>query len=130
MLQGFTSRGSHGTASKGKSAGANTAKAVPTLLSLQARPGSMIEDPQQLANELMTIAPGIVGVIVERVGGRYGRVVGGQEFLTDMILGPRFRVSADSFFQVNLVQPAVLIEKVLQLIEPQRTEVALDGFSG
>jgi 23S rRNA (uracil1939-C5)-methyltransferase len=89
-----------------------------------------MEDPQQLANELMTIAPGIVGVIVERVGGRYGRVVAGQEFLTDTVLGRRFRVSSDSFFQVNLVQTGVLIEKVLQMLDPQRTEVALDGYSG
>jgi 23S rRNA (uracil1939-C5)-methyltransferase len=130
MIQGFTIRGAIGTASNGHAENASAVKAVPTLLSLHARPGSQMEDPQQLANELMTIAPGIVGVIVERVGGRYGRVVAGQEFLTDMILGHRFRVSADSFFQVNLVQTAVLIEKVLQLIEPQRTEVALDGYSG
>ncbi len=130
MIQGFTIRGAIGTASNGNLASASAVKAVPTLLSLHARPGSLMEDPQQLANELMTIAPGIVGVIVERVGGRYGRVVAGQEFLTDMILGRRFRVSADSFFQVNLVQTAVLIEKVLQMLEPKRDEVALDGYSG
>ena len=47
-----------------------------------------------------------------------------------MILSHRFRVSSDSFFQVNLVQTAVLIEKVLQMLEPQRNEVALDGYSG
>ncbi|HEY6410884.1 MAG TPA: 23S rRNA (uracil(1939)-C(5))-methyltransferase RlmD [Ktedonobacteraceae bacterium] len=130
MIQGFTIRGAIGTAINGNAGNSSAVKAVPTLLSLHARPGSLMEDPQQLANELMTIAPGIVGVIVERVGGRYGRVVAGQEFLTDMILGHRFRVSADSFFQVNLVQTAVLIEKVLQMAEPQRTEVALDGYSG
>jgi 23S rRNA (uracil1939-C5)-methyltransferase len=129
MMQGFTIRGAIGTVNN-NSADINAVKAVPTLLSLHARPGSQMEDPQQLANELMTVAPGMVGVIVERVGGRYGRVVAGQEFLTDMVLGRRFRVSSDSFFQVNLVQTAVLIEKVLQMMEPQRTEVALDGYSG
>ncbi|HTD20461.1 MAG TPA: TRAM domain-containing protein, partial [Ktedonobacteraceae bacterium] len=94
MIQGFTIRGAIGAVS---APGTNAVKAVPTLLSLHARPGSMIEAPQQLAHELITIAPGIVGVIVERVGGRYGRVVAGQEFLTDTVLGRRFRVSADSF---------------------------------
>jgi len=128
MIQGFTIRGAIGTANT--SGGINTAKAVPTLLSIHARPGSLIEAPQQLAHELITIAPGIVGVIVERVGGRYGRVIAGQEFLTDSILGRRFRVSADSFFQVNLLQTQVLIEKVMQMLEPQRNEVALDGYSG
>jgi 23S rRNA (uracil1939-C5)-methyltransferase len=129
-IQGFTIRGAIGAVNSNLAAGTDAVKPVPALLSLHARPGSLIEDPQQLANELITIAPGIVGVIVERVGGRYGRVVAGQEFLTDMILGRRFRVSSDSFFQVNLVQTAVLIEKVLQMLEPQRNEVALDGYSG
>jgi 23S rRNA (uracil1939-C5)-methyltransferase len=127
MIQGFTIRGAIGAVNN-TSAGA--VKAVPTLLSLHARPGSMIEAPQQLAHELITIAPGIVGVIVERVGGRYGRVVAGQEFLTDTVLGRRFRVSADSFFQVNLVQTAALIEKAIQMLDPQRGEIALDGYSG
>ncbi len=129
MIQGFTIRGAIGAVNN-NAANASTVKAVPTLLSLHARPGSLIEAPQQLAHELITIAPGIVGVIVERVGGRYGRVVAGQEFLTDTVLGRRFRVSADSFFQVNLVQTAALIEKALQMLEPQRNEIALDGYSG
>ncbi len=106
------------------------AKAVPALISLQARPGSVIEAPQQLAQELITTAPGIVGVVIERVGGRYGRVVAGQEFLTDVVLGRRFRTSTDSFFQVNLAQTAVLVERTLALLEPQRSEVVLDGYSG
>src|SRR5437660_12454145 len=126
MIQGFTIRGAIGAVST-PGTNAETVKAVPTLLSIHARPGSVIEAPQQLAHELMTTAPGIVGVIIERVGGRYGRVVAGQEFLTDSVLGRRFRVSTDSFFQVNLLQTQVLIEKALQMLEPQRNEVALDG---
>src|SRR5436853_5359175 len=130
MILGFTIRGAIGAVSNGISTAPSTvAKAVPTLLTVHARPGSVMEDPQQLAQELLTIAPGIVGVIIERVGGRYGRVFVGQEFLTDVVLGRRFRVSADSFFQVNLVQTAVLIERAMQMLEPQRGEVALDGYS-
>jgi 23S rRNA (uracil1939-C5)-methyltransferase len=97
---------------------------------VHARPGSMIEDPQQLAQELMAISPAMVGVIIERVGGRYGRVFVGQEFLNDVVLGRHFRVSADSFFQVNLTQTAVLVERALAMLEPQRSEVVLDGYSG
>jgi 23S rRNA (uracil1939-C5)-methyltransferase len=129
MIQGFTIRGAIGAVNKNVS-NSGSVMAVPTLLSLHARPGSLIEAPQQLAHELMTIYPGIVGVIVEKVGGRYGRVVAGQEFLTDEVLGRRFRVSADSFFQVNLVQTHTLVEKAMQMLEPQRHEFALDGYSG
>lgn len=131
MIQGFTVRGAIGAVSNASTGFmAAGVKAVPTLLTVQARPGSLIENPQQLAQELMTIAPGIVGVIIERVGGRYGRVFVGQEFLTDVVLGRRFRVSADSFFQVNPVQTAVLVERAMAMLEPQRSDVVLDGYSG
>ena len=127
-IQGFTIRGAIGAVNTPET---STVKAVPTLLCIHARPGGpMIEDPQRLAQELMTIAPGIVGVIIERVGGRYGRVVAGQEFLTDVVLGKRFRVSADSFFQVNLPQTAILVEQAIKMLEPLRTDVVLDGYSG
>ncbi|GAC1423879.1 MAG: 23S rRNA (uracil(1939)-C(5))-methyltransferase RlmD [Ktedonobacteraceae bacterium] len=135
MVQGFTIRGAVGTVNNagiGVSVDeiSAAARTVPTLLVIHARPGSLIEDPQQLANKLMTVTPGIVGVIIERVGGRYGRVFAGQEFLTDTVLGRRFRVSADSFFQVNLLQAAVLVERAIALLEPQRTDIILDGYSG
>ncbi len=128
MIQGFTIRGAIGAVAM--NGDATEAKAVPTLLSIHARPGSDIEAPQELAQELMTTAPGIVGVIIERVGGRYGRVVAGQEFLTDMVLNKRFRTSADSFFQVNMVQTPVLVERAIAMLEPMRSEMALDGYSG
>jgi len=131
MIQGFTIRGAIGAVSITSAGGAPMeAKAVPTLLTVHARPGSLIENPQQLAQELMTISPAMVGVIIERVGGRYGRVFVGQEYLTDVVLGRRFRVSADSFFQVNLAQTAVLVERALAMLEPQRSEIVLDGYSG
>jgi 23S rRNA (uracil1939-C5)-methyltransferase len=131
MLQGFTLRGAIGAAyNSSQPAAIASVKAAPTLITIHARPGSYIENPQQLAQELMTVAPGIVGVIIERVGGRYGRVFAGQEFLTDVVLGRRFRVSADSFFQVNLIQTSVLVERVLAMLEPRRSDVVLDGYSG
>src|SRR3989440_4772430 len=131
MIQSFTIRGAIGAVSSTVAGMVSpTIKAVPTLLIIHARPGSLIENPQHLAQELMSIAPGIVGVIIERVGGRYGRVFVGQEFLTDVVLGRRFRVSADSFFQVNPVQTSVLVERALAMLEPQRSEVVLDGYSG
>lgn len=128
MIQGFTIRGAIGAVSPSGSPSA--VKAVPTLLSIHARPGSVLENPQELAQELMTAAPGIVGVIIERVGGRYGRVIAGQEFLTDVVLGRRFRISADSFFQVNMVQTPVLVERAVAMLEPQLSDIVLDGYSG
>ena len=131
MLQSVTLRGAVGAVSNaGPGMLSAGIKAVPSLITIQARPGSLIENSQQLAQELLMVAPGIVGVIIERVGGRYGRVFAGQEFLTDVVLGRRFRISADSFFQVNPLQTAVLVERAMSMLDPQRSEVVLDGYSG
>lgn len=124
MIQGFTIRGAVGLTNS------DVAKEVPALLIIHARPGSFIEDPQKLAQELQAVARSIVGVVVERVGVRYGRIVEGQEYLTDKVLGRVFRVSADSFFQVNLPQTEVMIDKALQMLDPRRDDIALDGYSG
>jgi 23S rRNA (uracil1939-C5)-methyltransferase len=131
MIQRFTIRGAIGAVSSTTAGMASPAiKAMPTLLIVHARPGSTIEDPQHLAQDLLTIAPGIVGVIIECVAGPYGRIFVGQEFLTDVVLGKRFRISADSFFQVNPIQTAVLVEQALAMLEPQRSDIVLDGYSG
>lgn len=127
MLQGFTLRGAVGAVGP---ANGEEIKEIPALLIIHARPGSFIEEPQRLAQEIQAVARSIVGVIVERVGVRYGRVVEGQEYLTDKVLGCTFRVSADSFFQVNLTQTETLIEKAIQMIDPRPNEIALDGYSG
>ncbi len=47
-----------------------------------------------------------------------------------MVLGLRFRISADSFFQVNPIQTSVLVERALAMLEPQRSEIVMDGYSG
>src|SRR2546429_1891475 len=50
MIQGFTIRGAIGAVSAANAGGTPMeAKAVPTLLTVHARPGSLIENPQQLA---------------------------------------------------------------------------------
>jgi 23S rRNA (uracil1939-C5)-methyltransferase len=131
MIQSFTIRGAIGAVSSTATGLASPSiKAMPTLLIIHARPGSTIENPQQLAQDLLTIAPGIVGVIIERVVGPYGRIFVGQEFLTDVVMGKRFRISADSFFQVNPIQTSVLVERALAMLEPQRSDIVLDGYSG
>jgi 23S rRNA (uracil1939-C5)-methyltransferase len=126
MIQGFTIRGAVGAVSSVT----NEAKEIPVLLCIHARPGSVVEAPQQLAQALQGIARSIIGVVIERVGGRYGRVVEGQEFLTDRVLGRSFRVSSDSFFQVNIPQTEVLIQQAMQMLDIQHMDIALDGYSG
>src|SRR5260221_11909784 len=111
MIQGFTIRGAIGAVAANGAIAPEAVKAVPALITLQARPGPIIEAPQQLPQELVTVAPGIVGIVIDRVGGRYGRVAPAQEYLTDVGLGRPFLLSTHSFFQVNIVQTMLLVDR-------------------
>ncbi|MGQ9707638.1 MAG: 23S rRNA (uracil(1939)-C(5))-methyltransferase RlmD [bacterium] len=65
------------------------------------------------------------------------RILGGQtlalcgkEFIAQEVLGKRFRISARSFFQVNIVQAEELARRVLKAVMPTGVEVVVDLYSG
>ncbi|MFZ4815000.1 MAG: class I SAM-dependent RNA methyltransferase, partial [Phototrophicaceae bacterium] len=54
----------------------------------------------------------------------------GDSFVTLTVLGKPFKVSAGSFFQVNLPQAAKLVELILSALALNGTERVLDLYSG
>lgn len=58
------------------------------------------------------------------------RVVSGAGFYHEVLHGRTFRISADSFFQVNTLQAEVLLDVVQEYVEPQRDDVLLDVYCG
>ncbi len=54
----------------------------------------------------------------------------GQPWLTEEVLGRIYRVSAESFFQVNTVGAAALVEVVMAYAAVQPTDVVLDAYCG
>lgn len=87
--------------------------------------------------ERLAAEAGVVGVIHNvqsqqgnRILGRDFALLSGQGYLIETVLGRAFRVSAGSFFQVNVPQAEDLVRKVLRLLEPSGAETALDLYSG
>jgi len=54
----------------------------------------------------------------------------GREVVTESVLGHDFAVAADGFWQVHPEAPRVLVQTVLELLNPQPGEHALDLYAG
>jgi 23S rRNA (uracil1939-C5)-methyltransferase len=54
----------------------------------------------------------------------------GEPWVTIEVLGRRYRVSAESFFQVNTVGAAALVEIVTSYADPRPGDVLLDAYCG
>jgi len=54
----------------------------------------------------------------------------GEPWLFEDVSGRRYRVSAESFFQVNTVGAAALVEIVAAYADPQPADVLLDAYCG
>lgn len=54
----------------------------------------------------------------------------GRPYIFEELLGLRFRLSAPSFFQVNVPQAAQLYQKALALADPQPHERVIDAYCG
>ncbi len=57
-------------------------------------------------------------------------VLSGDEFFHELLGGQSFRVSADSFFQVNTVQAERLLQLVLQAVKSEKPPRVLDAYCG
>ena len=56
--------------------------------------------------------------------------VTGNGYITDVILGKKFRVSADSFMQSNHEQAEILYSEAIRLAEFEGDEVCIDAYCG
>ena len=56
--------------------------------------------------------------------------ISGNGYITDIILGKKFRVSADSFMQSNHEQAQILYSEAIRLAEFQGDEVCIDAYCG
>ncbi len=54
----------------------------------------------------------------------------GLGYITEIVHGQEFRISATSFYQVNTAQAATLVDLVLNALELESTETVLDAYCG
>jgi 23S rRNA (uracil1939-C5)-methyltransferase len=58
------------------------------------------------------------------------RVVLGEAFITETLLGKRFRIASSSFFQVHPYQAERLFAKALELANPSPDQIIVDAYCG
>ena len=83
--------------------------------------------------ECLIAAPDARVAVVEEVVRHGGRGTVGREqsqTVVEHVLGREFRVADDGFWQVHPEAPRVLVETVLELLQPRAGERALDLYAG
>lgn len=103
----------------------------------RARNGKDAETLGELAGELATAHPEIVGIL-QNVNERPGNTILGREIVTltgrnylrEQILGLEFHVSARSFFQVNTAQAERMFRLAIEAAGLTGKERVLDAYSG
>ena len=86
---------------------------------------------------LLKLHPEIT-TIIQNVNDRYTSMLLGQNektlygpgYITDILCGLRFRISAKSFYQINPVQTEVLYGKAMEFAELTGKETAIDAYCG
>jgi len=106
-------------------------RAVATLV-CEGRPDFVLS----AAEALMAEIPELAGVCAARQRGRGAvrrspaELVAGNPYLTERLGQASYRVSPDSFFQVNPAQAARILSLVLEWAEIKPSDVIVDAYSG
>lgn len=86
---------------------------------------------------LLRLHPEITTVVQNVNGGHTSMVLGTQEkilygpgFITDVLCGCKFRISASSFYQINPTQTEVLYDRAMELAGLTGKESVLDAYCG
>jgi 23S rRNA (uracil1939-C5)-methyltransferase len=92
---------------------------------------------EAIAQEIMTDAPEVVGVVenlnnrrTNAIFGPNSRLLAGQDHITETLADLEFRVGLRSFFQVNPPQAERLYAAVAEFAALQGTEIVIDAYAG
>lgn len=86
-----------------------------------------------IANEVPNVASIVQNVQTKRTNvilGRQSLVLWGQPYIEDTMLDLTFRISANSFYQVNTPQAEVLYKTAIEAAGLTGSETVLDAYSG
>lgn len=98
---------------------------------------AMFKGSKNFCNELVKTCPD-VKTIVLNINKRHTsivlssleKVLYGKGFIVDELCGMTFKISAQSFYQINHEQCVHLYQKAIDLLKPQKGDVILDTYSG
>lgn len=80
--------------------------------------------------EITTIVQNINDKKTSMVLGTREQVLYGKGYIVDTLMGKKFRISSQSFYQVNSKQTEILYGKALELLDLKGTELLLDAYCG
>lgn len=80
--------------------------------------------------DITTIIQNVNGRKTSAVLGDKEKIIYGKGFITDILLGKKFKISAKSFYQINSKQCAVLYSKALELANLSKTDILFDAYCG
>ncbi|MCW6662739.1 23S rRNA (uracil(1939)-C(5))-methyltransferase RlmD [Aerococcaceae bacterium NML190073] len=103
----------------------------------------LVVNDKQLPNEADIVArlrkqlPAVVSIVLNTntkhtnvIMGRENRVLYGQDYYSDTMLGLSFNISANSFYQVNTPQAETLYQVAIDAAQLTGEEVVLDAYCG
>ncbi|MBO5033059.1 MAG: 23S rRNA (uracil(1939)-C(5))-methyltransferase RlmD [Lachnospiraceae bacterium] len=91
---------------------------------------NFVEKLLELHPEITTIVQNVNNKQTSMVLGQRSKIMYGQGYIEDVLCGLRFRISPDSFYQVNSEQTQVLYKKIIQAANLTGTETILDAYCG
>lgn len=91
---------------------------------------NFINELLKLHPEITTIVQNINGANTTMVLGEQNRTLYGPGYIDDMICGLKFRISPNSFYQVNPAQTQVLYKKAIEVAAVNETETVIDAYCG
>lgn len=92
---------------------------------------------KNFCNELVKACPSVKSVVLNInkrqtsiVLSSQEKVLYGKGFIVDELCGLTFKISAQSFYQINHTQCTRLYQKVIELLNPQGNETVIDTYCG
>lgn len=92
---------------------------------------------QNIAKEIMARCPTVRGVVHNINPSSGNTILGdkttllvGEDFIEEKLCNLTFRISANSFFQVNLVQAENLYKQAISIANLQKGDIVLDAYCG
>ncbi|MBD3950014.1 23S rRNA (uracil(1939)-C(5))-methyltransferase RlmD [Tuanshanicoccus lijuaniae] len=99
--------------------------------------GSSLPNEIAIAKEIMVQLPEVVSVVLNRqdkktnvIMGESSRVLEGEMYYQDRMLGYTYFISAHSFYQVNTPQAEVLYKEAIRAANLTGNEIVLDAYCG
>lgn len=80
--------------------------------------------------EITTVIQNVNSRKTSAVLGDKEKVLYGKGFITDILMGKKFKISAKSFYQINSSQCEVLYSKALELANLSKNDIVFDAYCG